>query len=114
MLYKIILFLAISAIAAIKRPIYGGFAGMVAAPVIYYVFNKFDLPTILVLSAFGFAFGLLWGVFAWNFFHGEEYNQQNKKTYVMPMTKAGSGQRGGIIYTDEEEKNARENERKIK
>lgn len=27
------------------------------------------------------------------------------------MSKAGTGQRGGIIYTDEEEKNARENER---
>lgn len=109
--YKIIAFFIISGIAAIKRPIFGGLAGMIAAPAIYYVFNSFDLPTILVLSVFGFTIGLLWGVFAWNFFHGEEYNQQNKKTYVMPMSKAGTGQRGGIIYTDEEEKNARENKR---
>lgn len=111
MIYKIIFFLVISAIPAIKKPIYGGFTGMLTAPGIYYVFNSFDLPTILVLSAFGFAIGLLWGVFAWNLFHDEEYNQQNKKTYVMPMNQAGTGQRGGIIYTDEEEKNARENRR---
>ncbi len=114
MAFKIIAFLIISGIAAIKRPLYGGLAGMIAAPGIYIVFNSFDLPTVCVLSAFGFGFGLMWGVFAWNVFHGEEYNQQNKKTYVMPMSKAGTGQRGGIIYTDEEEKNARENERKIR
>ncbi len=53
----------------------------------------------------------MWGTFTWGLFHGEEYNQQSKKTYVMPMSKAGTGQRGEIIYTDEEEKNARENER---
>ncbi len=111
MLYKIILFLVISAIPAIKRPIYGGLTGMIAAPAIYYVFNSFDPPTIFVLSGVGFSVGLLWGVFAWNFFHGEEYNQQNKKTYVMPMSHPGAGQRGAIIYTDEEAKNARDNER---
>lgn len=111
MVYKIIAFFIISGIAAIKRPIYGGVAGMIAAPAIYYVFNSFDLSTIVVLAAFGLTIGLLWGVFAWNFFHGEEYNQQDKKTYVMPMSHPGTGQRGAIIYTDEEEKNARENER---
>lgn len=111
MMYKIIFFFVVSAIPAIKRPIYGGFTGMIAAPGIYYAFNPFDVPTIFVLSLFGFAIGLLWGVFAWNLFHGDEYNQQYKKTYVMPMSKAGTGQRGGIIYTDDEEKNARENKR---
>lgn len=112
--YKIIAFLIISGIAAIKKPLYGGLAGMLTAPLIYLVFNSFDLITVCVLSVFGFGFGLLWGVFTWNFFHNDEYNQQNKKTYVMPMNKAGTGQRGGIIYTDEEEKNARENEKSIK
>lgn len=113
MVYKIIAFFIISGIAGIKKPIYGGLAGMVAAPVIYIIFNSFDLPTVCILSAFGFGFGLLWGVFFWNFIHSKEYNQQNKKTYVMPMSKAGGGQRGGIIYTDEEEQNAKDNERKI-
>ena len=112
MVYKIIAFFIISGIAAIKRPIYGGIAGCVAAPVIYILFCPFDLVTVLVLAAFGFGFGLMWGTFAWNLFHGEEYNQQNKKTYMMPMSKAGTGQRGGIIYTDDEEKNARENKKR--
>jgi hypothetical protein len=111
MIYKVIAFLLISGVAAIKRPIYGGIAGMIAAPAISIVFYSFDLPTVLVLSGFGFGFGLMWGTFTWGLFHGEEYNQQSKKPYVMPMSKAGTGQRGGIIYTDEEEKNARENER---
>lgn len=111
MIYKVIAFFLISGLAGIKRPIYGGITGLITAPVISIICNSFDLPTVLVLAAFGFGFGLMWGTFSWNLFHGEEYNQQNKKTYVMPMSKAGTGQRGGIIYTDEEEKNARENER---
>ena len=111
MVYKIIAFLIISGIAAIKRPVYSGFAGMAAAPGIYVVFNAFHLPTVCVLSAFGFGFGLIWGTLAWRLFHGEGYNQQGKKTYFMPMGKAGTGMRGGIIYTDEEEKNAKENKR---
>ncbi len=110
MAFKIIAFLIISGIAAIKRPLYGGLAGMIAAPGIYIVFNSFDLPTVCVLSAFGFGFGLMWGTLAWRLFHGKGYNQQNKP-YVMPMWKAGTGMRGRIIYTDEEEKNAKENER---
>ena len=36
------------------------------------------------------------------------------KPYVMPITRAGGGQRGEIIYTDEEAKNAEENKRSIK
>jgi hypothetical protein len=32
----------------------------------------------------------------------------------MPITRAGGGQRGCIIYTDEEEKNAEENKKPIK
>lgn len=46
-----------------KKNIYGGFAGMISAPVIYRVFNPFDLPTVCVLSVFGFGLGLLWGIF---------------------------------------------------
>lgn len=111
MVYKIIAFLIITGIAAIKRPIYSGLAGMVAAPGIYVVFNSFDIVAVCVLAAFGFGFGLMWGAFIWRLYHGEAYNQQNKKPYVMPMSRAGTGMRGGIIYTDDEEKNAKENER---
>jgi hypothetical protein len=111
MVYKIIAFLIISGIAAIKRPIFGGLAGMIAAPGIYVVFNSFDLTTVCVLSVFGFGFGLMWGTLAWRLVHAEGYNRQGKKPYVMPMSRAGTNLRGEIIYTDEEEKNAKENKR---
>lgn len=111
MTYKIIAFIMISCLAGIKKPIYGGLAGMVAAPVMSIIWTPFDLPTVVVLAPFGFGFGLILGLLAWNIFHGSEYNKQNEKTYYMPMTR---NMRGGIIYTDEEDKNAKENKRKIK
>lgn len=66
----------------------------------------YDLPTVFVLTPFGFGFGFLIGLVSWNIFHGSEYNKQNEKTYYMPMTR---NMRGGIIYTDEEAKNAKAN-----
>jgi hypothetical protein len=115
MIHKIILFAIISGLAGIKRPIYGGLAGLISAPVIYMIFSPFDLPTVLVLAAFGFGFGLLCGRVSWLIFRGADDNQQNTKPYVMPITKGGgSGQRGEIIYTDEEAKNAEDNKRPIR
>ncbi len=111
MTYKIIIFIIVSCLAGIKKPIYGGLAGMIAAPVMSFIFTPFDLPTVVVLAPFGFGFGLILGILAWNIFHGSEYNKQNEKTYYMPMSR---NMRGGIIHTDEEEKNAKENKRKIK
>lgn len=111
MTYKIIAFIIISCLAGIKKPIYGGLAGMIAAPVMSIIWTPFDLPTVVVLASFGFGFGLILGLLSWNIFHGSEYNKQNEKTYYMPMTR---NMRGGIINTDEEEKNAKENKRKIK
>ena len=115
MIYKIIFFAIISCLAGIKRPIYGGLAGLISAPVMYMIFNPFELPTVLVLAAFGFGFGLLCGRVSWLMFRASDDHQQNTKPYVMPITKGGgSGQRGEIIYTDEEVKNAEENKKPIK
>jgi len=114
MILKVIIFTVISCLAGIKRPIYGGLAGLISAPVMSLIFSPFDLPTVLVLAAFGFGFGLLCGRVSWWIFNGSDDNQQNTKPYVMPITRAGGGQRGCIIYTDEEEKNAEENKRPIK
>ena len=113
MIYKVIIFAIISCLSGIKRPIYGGLAGLISAPVMSMIFSPFDLPTVLVLAAFGFGIGLLCGRVSWWIFHGSDYNKQKSKPYVMPITRAGGGQRGEIIYTDEEAKNAEENKRTI-
>ena len=114
MIYKVIIFVFISCLTGIKRPLYGGIAGAISAPVMSLIFSPFDLPTVLVLAAFGFGFGLICGKVSWWIFHGSDSHQQKTKPYVMPITRAGGGQRGEIIYTDEEAKNAEENKRSIK
>ena len=115
MIYKVILFVIISCLAGIKRPLFGGLAGLISAAVISIFFSTFDLPTVLVLTAFGFGFGLLLGRISWWIFHSPGDNQQDTKPYVMPITKGGgNAQRGEIIYTDEEVKNAEENKRPIR
>ena len=114
MIFKVVIFAVISCLAGIKRPIYGGLAGMISAPAMSLILNPFDLPTVVVLAAFGFGFGLLCGRVSWWIFQGSESNQQETKPYVMPITRAGGGQRGEIIYTDEEANNAEENKRPIK
>ena len=114
MIFKVILFAIISCLTGLKRPIYGGLAGSISAPAMSFIFSPFDLSTVLVLIPFGFGFGLLCGRISWWIFHGSDSNQQNTKPYVMPITRAGGGQRGEIIYTDEEVKNAEENRRPIR
>jgi uncharacterized membrane protein len=115
MIYRIILFAIISGFAGIKRPIYGGLAGLISAPVMYMIVGQFDLPTVLVLAAFGFGFGLLCGRVSWWIFRDSDDNQRNTKPYVMPITKGGGNSgRGEIIYTDEEVKNAEDNKRPIR
>ena len=114
MIYKVIIFVIISSLAGIIRPIYGALAGLISAAVMSMFFSTFDLPTVLVLTAFGFGLGLLCGRMSWWIVHGSDDSQQKSKPYVMPITRAGGGQRGEIIYTDEEEKNAEENKRPIR
>jgi hypothetical protein len=115
MIYKVIIFAVISCVAGIKRPIYGGLAGSISAAVMSIFFSTFDVPTVLVLTAFGFGVGIILGRISWWIFYGSDDNQQNAKPYVMPITKGGgNAQRGEIIYTDEEVKNAEENKRPIR
>ena len=115
MIYKVIVFVIISCLSGIKKPIYGGLAGLISAPLMSMILSPFDLPTVLVLAAFGFGFGLLCGRVSWWLFHSPDDNQQKSKPYVMPITRGGGGgQRGEIIYTDEEVKNVKENKKPIK
>lgn len=114
MIYKLIAFVIISGIAGVKKPIYGGLAGLISTAVLYLIFSPFDLPTFLVLIPFGFGLGLICGRVSWWIFYGIDDKQQKTKTHVMPITSAGGSQRGCIIYTDEEEKNAQDNQTPIK
>ena len=107
MTIKVIVFIIISGLAGIKKHIWGALVGALLAPALSIIhMMSFDLPTVFMLTPFGFGFGLLLGVLFWNVFHGSEYNKQNKKTYFMGMTRH---LRSGFIYTDEEKKNAKEN-----
>jgi hypothetical protein len=109
MTIKVIIFLLVSGFAGIKRPIWGAIVGSILAPALSIIhMMAFDAPTVVMLAPFGFGFGLLTGVFFWNLFHDSEYNKQNEKTYFMGMTR---NLRSGFIYTDEEEKNAKDNKR---
>ena len=112
MIFKVIIFALISGLTGIKRPLYGGLAGSISAPVMNLIFSPFDLPTVLVLIFLGFGLGLLCGRVSWLIFHGFDTNQQDTKPYVMPIPRGGG--RGEIIYTDEEEKNAEDNKRPIR
>lgn len=108
MTFKVIIFIILSCVFGIKKPIWGGFIGAIASPILSIIHMSFDLPTVIILIPFGFGFGLLFGVVSWNIFHGSEYNKQNEKTYYMPMTR---NMRGGFIYTDEEVKNEKDNKK---
>lgn len=114
MIYKVILFVMISCISGIKRPLYGGLAGFITAPLLSVISSPFDLPTVIVLAAFGFGFGLICGRVSWWLFRGSDDKQHQSRPYVMPITRAGGGQRGEIVYTDEEEKNVEENKNPIR
>jgi hypothetical protein len=48
-------------LAGIKNPIYGGLAGSISAAVMSIFFSTFDVPTVLVLTAFGFGVGIILG-----------------------------------------------------
>ena len=114
MIYIVISFIVISGIAGVKKPVYGGLAGLMSAPGFYLIFFPFDWITLLVLVPFGFGLGLICGRVSRWIFHGIDDPRQKTRTHVLPITSGGGGQRGCIIYTDEEEKNAKDNKASIK
>ena len=77
MTFNIIVFTVLSGLAGVKKPIWGAIVGTILAPALSIIHMSFDLPTVFMLTPFGFGFGLLIGVSFWNIFHGKEYNKQN-------------------------------------
>jgi hypothetical protein len=107
--------IVISGIFGIRKPIYGGFAGLIIAPLIHYSLQSFSLYLFMALFPIGFFVGWLIGIlFNW-FSSGFRGGKHNVGPSYIPMTgRAGGSQRGGIVYTDEEMKNAKVNQNTIK
>lgn len=106
--------IVISGILGIRKPIYGGFAGIIIAPLIHYFFQSFSLYLFIALFLIGFLVGWLIGILSNWFFSGFRGGKHNVGPSYTSMTgRAGGNQRGGIVYTDEEMKNAKANQNTI-
>jgi hypothetical protein len=111
----LITIIVVSGIVGIKKPIYGGIAGLIAAPLIHYIFQSFNSYMFFALFPIGYFAGLLIGKISNWFFSGFRGGKHNVGPSYSSMTgRAGGGQRGGIVYTDEEMKNAKANQNTIK
>jgi hypothetical protein len=107
----IIAVFVISGIIGIKKKVYGAAAGAIIAPLIDYVFHSFDLFFFIALFPIGFLIGWISGSLSKWFFSGFRGGKHN--TGPSYTGRAGGHQRGGIVFTDEEMKNAKENKNKI-
>lgn len=111
MIYQIIAVCVASAIAGIKKPIYGGLTGAILSPIVHLLFYKFDLTIFFILFPVGFAIGTtMAGITNW-FFCGA-MDDKNRKPYYTSIHMPGGNTGSGIVYTEEEEKNAKQNEDK--
>ncbi|MCW8892224.1 MAG: hypothetical protein OQL18_02765 [Deltaproteobacteria bacterium] len=110
MFYHAVIVCVLSGVAGIKKPIYGGLAGLFLSPLIHVIFYKFDLFIFSILLPAGFIIGIFFGSLVNGLFFGSRDDDRNSKPYYRPVHKSG----GGIVYTNEEEKNAKENEERIK
>lgn len=114
MIYLIISVCIISGIVGAKKPIYGGFTGLVLFPLIPLFFYKFDSTLFLILLPIGFTLGLFLGGVVNRLFYGARGDEKRKPYYKSISSGTGFSFGGGIVYTDEEEKNAKENQDSIK
>ena len=110
MFFHAVIVCVLSAIAGIKKPIYGGLAGFLLSPLIYVIFYKFDLFIFSILFPAGFIIGIFGASIVNGLLFSSPDDDRNQKPYYRPVHKSGAG----IVYTDEEEKNAKENKERTK
>ena len=110
MIYLIIAVCVVSGIVGVKKPIYGGLTGLILSPLAHVLFYKFSSLIFCLLFPIGFAIGIVCGGIVHWFFYGGTASD-NSKPYYHAMHSWGGAKGSGIIYTDEEEKNAKQNER---
>jgi hypothetical protein len=111
----LIAIVVLSGVVGIKKPIYGGIAGLITAPLVHYIFQSFSSYMFFALFPIGFVAGWLAGKLSNWFFSGFRGGKHNVGPSYISMTgRAGGDQRGGIVYTEEEIKNAKANRTAIK
>ena len=112
MIYQIIAVCIISAIAGIKKPIYGGLTGSILSPIVHLLFYQFDSFLFAILIPIGFVIGISLGGVLNFLFYGVK-DDKSSKLHYRSMHVSGGNMGSGIVYTDEEEKNAKQNEDKL-
>jgi Na+-driven multidrug efflux pump len=113
MIYMIIAVCVISGGAGVKKPIYGGLTGLVLFSLIPFFFYKFDLTLFLIVAPIGFVLGLFFGGIVNWLFYRTTADKKRKPHYKSVSSGTGFSFGGGIVYTDEEQKNAKENQEAI-
>ena len=109
----LVVIFVVSILVGIKKPILGGVAGIILAPLIYYFFHDFNLYVFIFLFPIGFLLGWLFGFLANWFFSGFRGGKHNEGPSFV-TGRFGGSQRGGIVLTDEEKENSMLNEKRIK
>lgn len=99
-----------------RRSIVLGFSlGVVCAVILYFWFFDFQVKQFCVSMLTGSFMSLVCSILSKILFSGLKGGNENySPSYLGMSSRSGSGMKGGIIYTDEDEKNARLNQRKIR
>lgn len=106
--------LIVSGLLGVSKPKYGAIAGAIIAPLAYYLSHSFNWIIFIILFPAGLLAGFIFGSLSNWFFSGFRGGRHSTgPTYKGITGRAGGTQRGGIILTDEERKNAQENQNQI-
>ena len=112
--YQVISVCIISGIFGFKKPILGALAGIVTTLINYFTFYEFDqLLFYLLFVLGGFAGFVCAWIIHWVFYGVTDDRNSSKPHYKAFPGGSGGSWGGGVIYTDEEQKNSQENSKGI-
>ncbi len=110
MVYQVIFVCTISGIVGFKKPILGALAGIVTTLINYFIFYEFDqflFYVLFLVGGFG-GFACSW-IIHWVFYGYTDDRNSSKPHYKAFPGGSGGSWGGGVVYTDDEHKNAQEN-----
>ena len=114
MIYQILFVCIISGLIGCKKPIFGSLAGIVATLLNYFTFYEFDQLLFYVLFVLGGFAGFVCAlIIHWVFYGVTDDRNSSKPHYKAFPGGSGGSWGGGVIYTDEEQKNAQGNSKDI-